>query len=114
MPILEFVIPCQLSSIDQRNGSSSLYYIVENIEIIRRPWDSDAVFEALASVPMEVVTSWRLLPDETNTQQFVQILSFTSPDEHEEEISRSSFAIPLLRHRLHIQFIMTPRIRTMV
>jgi hypothetical protein len=99
MPILEYLLPCLLTSIDQRTNAVSLFSIVETLTVVRRPGETGK--EALPGT--EVVTLWRRLPYDSHDQTFTQILTLCPPDGNESEVSRVEFQIPHFRHRLHVE-----------
>src|SRR5438093_1007045 len=103
MPHLEYAIPCQLASIDQRTNAVSLFNIIESLEVIRRPSETDDEARARSLTPMEVVTLWRRLPEDAEDTRFKQVLTIVTPDGSEEELSQSDFQIPHFRHRVHVQ-----------
>jgi hypothetical protein len=99
MPTLEYLLPCLLTSIDQRTNAVSLFSIVETLTVVRRPGETSK--EAMPGT--EVVTLWRRLSAESHDQSFTQILTLRLPDQTENEVSRVEFQIPHFRHRLHVQ-----------
>jgi hypothetical protein len=104
MPILDYALPCQLSSIDQRTNAVSLFNIIDTLSVIRRPGQSQEA--ALASLTIEIVTSWRRLPNEAADNRYTQVLSLLRPDSEEpEELSTIDFDIPHYRYRLHTQVL---------
>ncbi len=103
MPSLDYAIPCQLVSIDQRTNAVSLFNVIESLEVIRRPGEADDAARARSLIPMEVVTLWRRLPPDGEQASFIQVLTLTSPGGTEEEISQTAFQIPHFRHRVHVQ-----------
>jgi hypothetical protein len=103
MPVLEYAIPCQLISIDQRTNAVSLFNIIESLEVIHRPGEADEETQARSLFPMEVVSLWRRLPTDSASAIYTQILTFTPPSGNEEEVSQTDFQIPHFRHRVHVQ-----------
>ncbi len=107
MPILEYLIPCQGSSIDQRTGAASLFGLVEALNLpawlASRP--ADAGDENFAAI--EVVTSWRREPHECAVV-FKQVLTLTTPGGNERTVSEVSFSVPRHRHRLHVAVSIPP------
>jgi hypothetical protein len=103
MPILEYAIPCQLISIDQRTNAVSLFNIIETLEVVRRPGETSDEVRARSLVPIEVVTLWRRLEEDDENSPLTQVLTLTAPDGSEEDLSRIRFRIPHFRHRIHVQ-----------
>ena len=99
MPILEYLIPCQLTSVDQRTNAVSLFGIIDNVSVIRLPGQKESV---LTDVPIEVVATWRQLNTTEIGESYTQTIFFVTPD-GEEEISTTSFTLRQYRYRVHTQ-----------
>lgn len=99
MPTLEYLLPCLLTSIDQRNNAVSLFGIVETLSLVRRPGETGQ--QVMPGT--EVVTLWRRLPSDGYNQAFTQVLTLCLPDGTETEVSRVEFQTPHFRHRLHVE-----------
>lgn len=102
MPILDYALPCQLSSIDQRTNGVSLFNIIDTLSVVRRPGQSPQA--ALSNLALEVVTAWRRIEQEQPDTLYTQVLSLVRPDYQDaEELSTIDFRIPLYRYRVHTQ-----------
>lgn len=101
MPILEFAIPCQSSSIDQRTSAVSLFNIVDTLEVNQRPHEQFK--STLQTMPVEFVSCWRKLPDDPANFMYTQVLKYVRSDGHEEELTQIDFEIAHLRYRIHTQ-----------
>lgn len=100
MPILEYLIPCQLTSVDQRTNAVSLFSIIDNVSVIRLPGQKESV---LTDVPIEVVTTWRQVDSTEIGGNYTQSIFFVTPSGEEEEISTISFTLRHYRYRVHTQ-----------
>jgi hypothetical protein len=103
MPVLDFAVPCHLTSIDQRTNAVSLFSIIENVEVVRHPSETqtDAWSRVLWSV--EVVSLWRRLPTDAPDELYTQTIFLEQPDGIDIELSRVSFTVPHHRHRIQVQ-----------
>lgn len=129
MPVLDYMIPCQLSSVDVRTAGLSLFNVVETFEVVQRPHESEDDAWNRAVVPIEIVTLWRQAPGESPEQRYVQVIKLAGPDDTltrpeiylaepedalagpedtEIELSTMEFSIPHFRHRVHVQLAPLP------